>query len=142
MSSKRVSIGYLENGKLQSIQLVNATGVKESEETSASTTSTFDGVITQGNDENPYSLEISRVSYENKATYMEIRDTIKVLRKIPGMVTIEEDIYPKGESPFTITRNYSNAIVDGKDYEIKPEEHTVYNMKFKAGSMIEDVKDL
>ena len=142
MASKRVSIGYLEGTKLKTIQLVNATGVKESEETSASTTLTFDGVVPQGTSDNPFSLEISRISYEDKATYQEIRDIINKLRTVPGVITVSEDIYPRGSTPFTIIRDYSDAIVDGKDYEIKPEEKTVYNMKFKAGAMKETIVDI
>ena len=134
-SLKRVII----NGKT----MMNGTSVKGSRETSTNATPTFDGVITQGTRNVSHTLELERVSYEGKVSYMELSDVIEKMIDIPAMVTVEEDIYPTGdEKPFTIIREYHDCVVDGDEYEISPEEHTVESLKFLAASMDKDVKPI
>ena len=134
-SLKRVII----NGKT----MMNGTSVKGSRETSTNATPTFDGVITQGTRNVSHTLELERVSYEGMVSYMELSDTIDKMIDIPAMVTVEEDIYPSGdEQPFTIIREYHDCVVDGDEYEISPEEHTVESLKFIAARMDKDAKPI
>ena len=134
-SLKRVII----NGKT----MMNGTSVKGSRETSTNATPTFDGVITQGTRNVSHTLELERVSYEGMVSYMELSDTIDKMIDIPAMVTVEEDIYPSGdEKPFTIIREYHDCVVDGDEYEISPEEHTVESLKFLAARMDKDAKPI
>lgn len=134
-SLKRVII----NGKT----MMNGTSVKGSRETSTNATPTFDGVITQGTRNVSHTLELERVSYEGRVSYMELSDTIDKMIDIPAMVTVEEDIYPSGdEKPFTIIREYHDCVVDGDEYEISPEEHTVESLKFLAARMDKDAKPI
>ena len=134
-SLKRVII----NGKT----MMNGTSVKGSRETSTNATPTFDGVITQGTRNVSHTLELERVSYEGMVSYMELSDTIDKMIDIPAMVTVEEDIYPTGnEKPFTIIREYHDCVVDGDEYEISPEEHTVESLKFLAARMDKDAKPI
>ena len=134
-SLKRVII----NGKT----MMNGTSVKGSRETSTNATPTFDGVITQGTRNVSHTLELERVSYEGMVSYMELSDVIEKMIDIPAMVTVEEDIYPTGdEKPFTIIREYHDCVVDGDEYEISPEEHTVESLKFIAARMDKDAKPI
>ena len=134
-SLKRVII----NGKT----MMNGTSVKGSRETSTNATPTFDGVITQGTRNVSHTLELERVSYEGMVSYMELSDVIEKMIDIPAMVTVEEDIYPSGdEQPFTIIREYHDCVVDGDEYEISPEEHTVESLKFIAARMDKDAKPI
>jgi len=131
-STKRIII----NGKT----VMYGTSVKGSRETSTNSTPTFDGVITQGTRQTAHTVEMERLSYEGLSTYMEISNIIDSMIDIPGMVTVEEDIYPPGEKPFTIIREYSGCVVDGDEYEISAEEYTVDSFKFLAASMKKDAK--
>ena len=134
-SLKRVII----NGKT----MMNGTSVKGSRETSTNATPTFDGVITQGTRNVSHTLELERVTYEGMTTYMELSNVIEKMIDIPAMVTVEEDIYPTGnEKPFTIIREYHDCVVDGDEYEISPEEHTVESLKFIAARMDKDAKPI
>ena len=134
-SDKRVII----NGKT----MMHGTSVKGSRETSTNATPTFDGVITQGTRNVSHTLELERVTYEGMTTYLELSNVIEKMIDIPAMVTVEEDIYPTGnEKPFTIIREYHDCVVDGDEYEISPEEHTVESLKFLAASMDKDAKPI
>ena len=134
-SLKRVII----NGKT----MMNGTSVKGSRETSTNATPTFDGVITQGTRNVSHTLELERVTYEGMTTYLELSNVIEKMIDIPAMVTVEEDIYPTGnEKPFTIIREYHDCVVDGDEYEISPEEHTVESLKFIAARMDKDAKPI
>lgn len=129
--TKRIVI----NGK----QIGHATSVKGSRETSTNTTVCFDEVVTEGTKQTGFKIDIDRLIYENKATYIEIRDILYNLIDNPGYVTIEEDIIlPEGN--FTIVREYTGCILDGDEYEIKPEEHTVSSLSIIAGDMKESTK--
>lgn len=127
---------------IDGITLKNGTGVKGSTETNTSTLSTFDGVIPQGTDKVGETLEIDRASYEGLTDYVTLHNKLRSMLKVPGVITVIEKKYIPNEKPFEIRRNYFDCLVDGKDYEIKPEEHTVENLKFICGRMEEDVKYL
>ncbi|WP_458454429.1 hypothetical protein [Methanobrevibacter sp.] len=113
----------------------NGTGVKGSRNTSSSDTPTFDGVITAGTKNVSYDLEINRIAYENQVTYQEIDMIVEKSLDTPVEITIKEVKRVPGETPFVIVRDYHDCILDGDDYEIKPEEHTVENLKYKCASM-------
>ena len=112
-------------------KMMYGTSGKASPETNTSSTSTFDGVINEGLDEVPWSLEFSKLRYESLATHKEMSETLDRMISVPAMVTIRETIHTP-EEVYTVVDNFFNCLVDGNDYEVKPEEKTVENLKFKA----------
>lgn len=123
MSTKEIIIG----GK----KLMFGTSVKASPETNTSTTSTFDGVITEGLNNVPWTIEISKVRYDGLSTHKELSETLDKMLSVPEMVTIRELIITP-EEEYTIVDNYFNCLVEGNDYEIKAEEKTVESIKLKS----------
>jgi len=115
------------------VNLGHGTGVKESRDTSTSTTVCFDEVLNQGTKNTSWSIEVNRVDYEGMATAIEVEEVLEKMLDTEGIITIRETIRPKGEEPYVKIRNYNNTIVDGEDYEVKPEDFTVQNLKFKTG---------
>ena len=112
-------------------KMMYGTSAKANPETNTSSTSTFDGVINEGLDEVPWSLEFSKLRYESFATHKEMSETLDRMISVPAMVTIRETIRTPEET-YTVVDNYFNCLVNGNDYEVKPEEKTVENLKFKA----------
>ena len=90
-----------------------------------------DGVINEGLDEVPWSLEFSKLRYESLATHKEMSETLDRMISVPAMVTIRETVRTPDEV-YTVVDNYFNCLVNGNDYEIKPEDKTVENIKLKA----------
>lgn len=113
-------------------KMLHGTSVKETPELSSNSTPTFDGVITQGLDEVPYTIEMSKISYENASTTMDLEKLLEEMYSNPKMVTIRELVKPKGERAFWRIRNYHECVVSGNDYEVKPDDLTVHNLKFSA----------
>ena len=105
-------------------KMMYGTGIKASPETNSSSTSTFDGVITQGSDKIPWSIEISKVRYEDMATHKELSETVEGMLAKPEMVTIRE-IIQTGDEVYTVVDNFYDCLTDGNDYEINPDEQTV-----------------
>ena len=134
MVDKKVII----NGK----SMMYGTSIKCSPELSTSTTTTFSGNIVQGLDVVPWSIEIGRVRYDSKTTHQELSTLIEAMYTTPYMVTIREIIKPSGEKPYEIVDNYHGCIVEGNDYEIKTDDHTVENLKFKATKRVRMYKDI
>ena len=122
MADKEVII----NGKT----VVHGTGVKESLETNTNSTACFDEVVTQGSPTVSYKLDIDRLIFEKREQYEALKAELDNLLHIPGMITTREIIRFKGEEPFVIVKNFTGAILDGKDYEMKPEEHSAQNLTF------------
>ena len=120
---------------INGVDMLYGTGVKGSRETNVSTTTTFSGVITNGTKQTAHSLEIDKVSYEGLTDYVNLASAIEGMLDEPGIVTVREIKRPSGEKPFYIKRTYFDCLTDGDDYEIKAEEHTVHNLKFKCGRM-------
>ncbi len=112
-------------------KMMYGTSAKASPETNTSTTSTFDGVINEGLDEVPWNLEFSKLRYESLATHKELSETLDRMISVPAMVTIRETVRTPDET-YTVVDNYFSCLVNGNDYEIKPEEKTVENIKLKA----------
>lgn len=124
---------------INGVDMMYGTGVKGSRETNVSTTTTFSGVITNGTKQTAHSIEIDRVSYDGLTDFVTLSDTLDAMLDVPGIVTIKEIKRPAGEKPFYVKRTYFDCLVDGDDYEIKAEEHTVHNLKFKCGRLDKDI---
>ena len=132
MADKRVII--------DGVQMMHGTSIKGSRDTNVNTITTFDEVIPQGTRNTSHSIDMSKVSYEDATTYAELDEVLTDMLDIPAMVTIEED-YFVGDEEYTVRYNYFNCLLDGDDYEIKPEEHTVLNLKFKASRLEKEIVD-
>lgn len=117
---------------IDGITVMYGTSVKSSPEVTNSTTQTFDGAVNQGLKDVSWTIEISRVRYDNKFTHMKLSQLIEEMMETPKMVTVRETIRPLGEKPYVVKDNFFGCITDGNDYEIKPDDHTVENLKFKA----------
>lgn len=121
---------------INGVRMLHGTNIKVSKNTSTTTTTTFDEVISDGTGNISYSIDCGRVSYENRTDYETLRRTIDAMLDVPGDITIREVHRPPAPEPaFTVVENYHNCIVDGGDHEIKPDTLTVENLKFKTGNM-------
>ena len=127
------------NGKT----MVHGTGVKESlEKSSAESVVCFDEVLTDGTDQISYKLDIDRIVYESKSYYLALSKIFKKMLSTPGTITTRQTIKYKNNKPFVIVKNYSGCILDGKDYEMKPEERAAQNLSFICSSMEEYTEDI
>ena len=134
MSDREIII----NGKT----LVHGTGCKESiDKSSADSIVCFDEAITDGSDVVSYKLDIDRIIFENKKTYEQLRDEFNKMLSTPGNITTREIIRFKNEKPFAIVKNFSGCILDGKDYEMKPEEKSAQSLSFICSSMTEKTEN-
>lgn len=113
-------------------RMMYGTNIKCSPETNNSTTNTFDGNIVQGTKNVAYSIDLGRVRYDSQVTHRELSEKVEDMMETPDIITVREIIRPSGESPYCIVDNYFDCITDGNDYEIKTDDHTVENLKFKA----------
>jgi len=121
---------------INGVRMLHGTNIKVTKNTSTSSTTTFDEVITNGTSQISYGIDCGRVSYENETDYNTIRQTVEAMHNVPGDITIREIKRPPApEKPFTVVENYHNCLVDGGDWEIKPDTLTVENLKFKTGNM-------
>ena len=109
------------------------TSIKASPETNVSTTSTFDGAIAQGTDKVAWSIELSKVRFDDSQSYKDLHKTLDEMLVNPKVVTVRETVHSANET-FTIVDNYFGCILDGNEYEIKPDDHTAESIKFKASS--------
>ena len=122
--------------------LVHGQGVKESiESSSADTIACFDEVITDGSDTISYKLEIDRIVIESRDTYENLRDIFQAMLKVKGDITTREVVRYATEDPFVIVKNYHGCILDGKDYEMKPEEKSAQKLSFLCETMDEYTED-
>lgn len=123
MATKEVII----NGR----KMLYGTAAKATPESNATTTPTFDGVINEGLDEVAWNLEFSKLRYEGLASHKKMSETLEKMISKPAMVTIRETVHtPKEE--YTIVDNYFDCLVNDYNYELKPEDKTVENIKIKA----------
>ena len=126
------------NGKT----LVHGTGVKESlEKSGAESTVCFDEVLTDGTGQVSYKLDIDRVVYESRTTYRDLTKIFKEMLSTPGTITTRQTIKYKNKAPFVIVKNYSGCILDGREYEMKPEERAAQNLSFICANMEEYIED-
>lgn len=122
--------------------LVHGTGCKESiEKSSADSIVCFDEAITDGSDVVSYKLSIDRIVFEDKTTYERLRDEFNKMLSTPGTITTREIIRFKNQKPFAIVKNFSGCILDGKDYEMKPEEKSAQNLSFICSGMTEKTEN-
>ena len=122
--------------------LVHGTGVKESlEKSGAESTVCFDEVLTDGTGRVSYKLDIDRVVYESASYYLTLSKIFKKMLSTPGTITTRQTIKYKNKAPFVIVKNYSGCILDGKDYEMKPEERAAQNLSFICSNMEEYIED-
>jgi len=123
---------------INSLPLVHGQGVKESiDKNSADTTVCFDETITQGSSVVSYKLTIDRIVFETKEQYEGLRDEFKKMLSVPGTITTRETLRYQPDEPFTIVKNYYNCILDGKDYEMKPDEMSAQSLSFICSDMEE-----
>lgn len=113
--------------------MMYGTSIKASPETNVSSTSTFDGAITQGTDKIAWSIELSKVRFDDSTSYKELHKTLEEMFFTQKVVTIRETVHTPNET-FTIVDNYFGCVLDGNEYEIKPDDHTAESIKFKASS--------
>ena len=115
------------NGKT----LVHGQGVKETiEKSSADSIVCFDEVITDGSDIVSYKVTIDRIVFERRQDYINLNKRLTAMMKTPGTITTRQVIRYKNEAPWVIVRNYSGCILDGNDFEMKPEEKSAQNLSF------------
>lgn len=123
---------------INSLNMVHGQGVKESiEKSGADSTVCFDEVITQGSARVSYKLEIERILFETKEDYEGIRDELKKMLNEPGTITTREVIRYDKKNPFVIVKNFTDCVLDGRDYEMKPEEMSVQKLTFLCSDMDE-----
>ena len=123
--------------------LVHGTGVKESlEKSGAESTVCFDEVLTDGTGRVSYKLDIDRVVYESASYYLTLSKIFKKMLSTPGTITTRQTIKYKNKAPFVIVKNYSGCILDGKEYEMKPEERAAQNLSFICANMEEYTEDV
>ena len=130
MADKEIIIGSGDNV----ITLLYGTSVKETPDISSntSTTQTFSGPIIQGSEEIAYDIEIGRLRYEGKEMHKKLSEKLEEMLHIKDNITIIDTVRPAGEPAYSVISNYYNCLVTGNDYEMKPEEYTVENLKFRA----------
>lgn len=121
---------------INKLVVAHGQGVKESMETSTSTTVCFDEVITEGSTVS-YKLDIDRIVFETKDQYDKLNAELKKMISTPGNITTREVIRYDQKKPFTIVKNFSGCILDGKEYEMKPEEHSAQNLSFICSALEE-----
>lgn len=118
---------------IDGVKVMYGTSIKASPETNLSTTATFDGTINQGSEDIPWSIEVSKLRYGGLQEHKQMNQILNEMLTVPKQITICEKVITKTET-FTITDHFHGCLVDGNDYELKPDDHTVENLKFKAES--------
>ncbi len=140
VDDKQVIFGNPETTSV--ISMMYGTGVKGSPETSESTTDTFTGAVVQGTKKVSYTLEIDKLRFEGMEQHRLLSEKIESMMEDGENITVIDTIYPKGKNPYQVIDLYTNCITNGNDYEMKPTENTVENLKFKATSRKRDWKEL
>ena len=109
------------------------TNVKVSPKTSTSTTNTFDGPITQGLEKVAWGIDFGKVRYEKSTSHRRLSEILDRLMYEPGEVTIIDEVVTPTES-YTIRDTFFGCILEGNDYEIKPDDNTVENIKMTGSN--------
>ena len=121
-------------------RMLYGTSAKASPETNVSTTQTFDGAINQGMADIPWSVELSKMRYDDLTTHRKLSKTLEQMLEVPAMVTIRETIQTADET-YTVVDNFHNCILDRNDYELKPDDNTAENINFKASKRVRQYED-
>ena len=133
MADKEVWLSKSEDSLDNGVYLGHGTSIKMDRDTNTKSTVCFDEVLTNSSSNTSWSIDISRVSYEGMSTSMEIEDMLEYMLDNDGMVTIREIVRPKNEPAYVKVYNFFNARTDGEGYELKPDDFSVNNVKFKTG---------
>ena len=121
-------------------RIVHGTGVKESiEKNQADTTATFDGNLAFGSDSVSYKLTIDRIAYQSMAAYQTYSRILKQMLSQKREISTYE-IVRFNNAAYRIIKHYHGCILDGKDYEMKPEELSTQNLSFICEDMEEIVE--
>ena len=123
-------------------KMLYGTSVKASPETKTSSTPTFDENIVQGTDKVSWTIDIGKMRYEGLTTHRQLSETLDEMMSIPHNITVRETVYPKNEAPYVIVDNYYSCLVDGNEYELKPEDMTTESIKFKASKRIRKYENI
>lgn len=140
MADCDIILGGDDNGNTP-VTVYRGTNVKDSPEFNTNSTKCFGETVTDGVDDVGGTLEIEKLSYDSKEEYIELNKKLLIMQSTPTLVTTVETITYKGEEPYEIRKNYFDCVIDGKDYESKPEEKSTRNLKFKYARMTEIVDD-
>ena len=125
MADKEIIIG----GKT----VMYATSVKASPETNSSTTSTFDGAITQGTDKVAWNVELEKIRFEGLSKHKELSELLDSMLSKSQLVTVRETVHSK-EEDYVVKDNFFGCLLDSNDYELKADDLTSESIKFKASS--------
>lgn len=131
VDDKQIIMGSENTGVLS---VMYGTGVKGSPETSESSTNTFSGSVVQGTKKVAYTLEIDKLRFEGMEQHQNLCAKIDGMMEKGDNITVIETVYPKDSHPYQVIDRYFGCIVTGNDYEIKPDDNTAENLKFKASS--------
>lgn len=136
VDDKQVIIGSEKSGNV--LSMMYGTGVKGSPETSESSTNTFSGAVVQGTKKVAYTLEIDKLRFEGMEAHMALSQRLESMMEKSDNITVIETVYPKDSHPYKVIDRYYGCIVTGNDYEIKPDENTAENLKFKASRRVRE----
>lgn len=130
MAEKEVIIGTGDD----QINMLYGTSIKESPDSNDTTSSvqTFSGAIVTGSNEVSYTLEIAKLRYEGMGMHMKLDMKLDDMMNNADNITVIDTVKPKGENAYQVVSRYFNCINTGNDYEIKPDDHTAENLKFKC----------
>lgn len=121
------------NDEGSNVYLGHGTSIKESRDTNTKTTVCFDEVLNNSTSNTSWAIDVGRVSYEGMSSSIEIEEILEYMLDNDGIVTIREIVRPPNEEPYVKVRNYFNSRLDGEEYELKPDDFTASNLKFKTG---------
>jgi hypothetical protein len=121
--------------------LVHGQGVKESiDKSNADSVVCFDETITMGAENISYKLEIDRIVFEGMGAYKRLSAVLQTMLSQKRDISTFEIIRYKNAAPYMITKHFHGCILDGRDYEMKPEEFSAQNLTFLCESMEEIVE--
>ena len=122
-------------------KLVHGQGVKESiDKSNADSVVCFDETITMGSENISYKLEIDRVVFEGMGDYKRLSAILRTMLSQKRDISTFEIIRYKNAKPYLITKHFHGCILDGRDYEMKPQELSAQNLSFLCESMEEIVE--
>lgn len=136
MADKTVSIG-VNNDKNLKLTFKHVTEVKVTEELEADSVKTFDGPVSRGQDNPPYTIDVSKLDLDTMANYVLFKKIIRALRTNYGTISVSEVVRPKGEGNYRITSHYNNILVSSNEYTIDAEDLTARELSFVAESCTE-----
>ena len=107
-----------------------------SPETSNSEVKTFTGVITDGNAEIAWNVNIDKIRYGKIKDYVKIEKLVHQMFTQPGSIKIIERTKTV-DGVLEVKQQVYNCIVSDKKYTLDPESRTVESLAFKGSKMRE-----